>query len=115
MGDFGSVARSMEDAMSALNEIYLDFLMVTGTNPDRNRDYSFEKILPRTIKKLRQQSTFLRELYDRYIGINGMDNAHSLLLKKLSVQALKMADNPEKIARMLSDFYSNISSLGTVL
>lgn len=114
LGDFGAVARSIGDAMSALNEIYLDFLMVTGTNPDRNRDYSFEKILPGTIEKLRQQSKSLRELYGRYIGINGMDNSHSLLIKKLSAQALKMADNPEKIAKLLSDFYSNVSSLGTV-
>jgi ABC-type glycerol-3-phosphate transport system substrate-binding protein len=115
LGSFADVIQKINSSMIQLNSIYLNFLMVTGSNPDQNRDYNFDKLLPDTLKDLKKQSAILSDLYKEYLKINGMDGSQSQQLEKLSKQTNQMAEKPEMIAKLLSDFNTNVSALGSLL
>ena len=50
LGELGGILQEAENIISEYNAIYRDILMLTGSSPDTNRDYQFEKIIPDTLE-----------------------------------------------------------------
>ena len=56
LGRMGDVVRQVEDILGAINTAYLDIIKLTGTNPDKYRDYGFTQVMPDTMKNMVIQS-----------------------------------------------------------
>lgn len=112
LGDLTELIKNINVSMNILNRIYLRLLMVTGPIPDKERDYSFETIIPEELKEMGRQSAALLKIYDDYIKVNDISSSQSTQLLSLSKQLKKMNEHPEKIAGLFYDFVTNISSLG---
>ncbi len=113
LGELTEFIQSVNASVNILNKIYMDLLMVTGPVPDKDRNYSFEKIIPDVLKKMNQQSIVLNQIYDDFIKLNEVSSSQTTQLLTLSKQLKKMSDNPEKIASLFYDFVINISILGS--
>lgn len=113
VGELDELVQKVNASLSNLNAIYLELLMLVGPSPDIYRDYMFEKRLPETIKKIKEQSIILNECYTEFKRINGQEGPYSQQLKNFSNQLKKMNEKPETIASNFGDFVNNISSLGT--
>lgn len=47
VGKWADVLRAVEESNRRLNDMYIQIVMVTGTSPDKYRDYDLEKANPR--------------------------------------------------------------------
>ncbi|MBR2111453.1 MAG: hypothetical protein IJ950_00605, partial [Helicobacter sp.] len=60
IGEMGEIVREVQQTLDAINDCYLNILQLTGTNPDKYRDYGFSRVMPDTMIDMIIQS---RELY----------------------------------------------------
>jgi ABC-type glycerol-3-phosphate transport system substrate-binding protein len=115
LGELSDVVSRVNDSIVALNQIYRDFLMIIGPNPDSNRDYQFKALLPNDLTALMTESAKLKEIYKDFVDLNGIGGSQAQILNNIAVMTEKLAKNPNKIASMFSDFSNNISALGTFI
>lgn len=113
LGEMAEIIQRVEESMEVLNDIYLSFLMLIGPNPDKYRDYQFKTYLPEEIEALKVQSKELEKLYEDYLKLCETGGSQVQSLKNLSDLTAKMADKPNKIASLFSEFSDSISALGT--
>lgn len=97
-----------------LNAAYREILLITGSSPDQDRDYNFEKAIPETIDQLKTEYERLKNVYNSIKNENS-STSYISIINKLLFQLEKMYENPSVIAKNLSQFKSNIGSLGTWL
>lgn len=112
-GDMGEVLGVVRDVLAELNTIYREIIMVTGTSPDTMRDYHFEEMLPQTLANMKAQSVRLEKLRQALESYTGQANGNAPILGTLIRQLEQMSREPDKIARNLSYYKTNIGSLGT--
>ncbi|MDR0909185.1 MAG: extracellular solute-binding protein [Spirochaetaceae bacterium] len=115
LGDLGVLLNTMEESVFRLNEIYRKILVLTGPEPDPYRDYRVDFVYPEVIRAMQLESKILYKLVDdltAYAGERGSQTAVALTLAK---QCQLLARRPDRIPRTLSNFKSNISSLGDSL
>ncbi|QUI22291.1 extracellular solute-binding protein [Vallitalea pronyensis] len=115
LGDLSHIIRVVEDSVYQLNSIYRKILMITGSSPDKYRDYALDKKLPKEMEVLTYQSNVLAEVSNMLIEQVGKKGANSAILDKLSYQLKDFAQKPYKIPKSFKTFKDNISSLGTWL
>lgn len=112
LGDISKYLRSAEKSVYELNQAYRKIIMITGVNPDINRDYLLEKQLPNVINIFKQNSEDLKKLSTDLALTSGEKSSFTGLLDTLSYQLKNMAEKPELIPRKLTDFNYNVTSLG---
>lgn len=113
-GGYAEVLSALNDSLTALNGIYRSLLMITGPEPDINRDYSFKKLIPETVEQMGVERDRLAEVLDQIARISENNGSQVTVINTLIVQLGKMYDKPEKaIAENLESFQSNLSALGT--
>jgi ABC-type glycerol-3-phosphate transport system substrate-binding protein len=115
LGEMSTIIEKVNSVMNELNATYMNFLMVTGPNPDINRDYAFDKALPNELVALGRESEELKAIYNDLLKLNGMGGMQAQLIDTLAKQTEKMSKNPEKIGGLFNDFVTNLSSLGSLI
>jgi len=115
LGDVADYLGEMEEVLIALNEMYREILMITGSSPDLYRDYQFDKQIPHVIEEMKVRADQLRNAVKGLEELAGSGGEQTALLKKLALQLENMHKKPSKIAELLSTFKSNIGALGTWL
>lgn len=113
LGDTADIIREVEEVVVDLNTIYRRILMITGANPDKKRDYQFEKIIPDTLSEMVVQADKLINIIDNLAEISGGKGEKTAQLAKLENQVRRMAKDPEEIASRFNSFKDNIAALGT--
>lgn len=113
LGDMGELVQKADDLLLRLNHVYREIIVITGTSPDTYRDYYLERELPDTIAALGVLSKELSALSARLTELTGKRSEQNSLLDRLALQAGQMSEKPARIAKLLSTFKSNLSSLGT--
>ncbi|MGB8455809.1 MAG: hypothetical protein WCD89_26275 [Anaerocolumna sp.] len=113
LGDMGDVLRRVEDSVVSLNEIYRKILMITGANPDKYRDYEFEKLIPGTLGDMKVQAAELESLVDKMTELTGKKCERAVQLEKLAYLVGRMVDNTDEIPGKFKYFKDNIAALGT--
>lgn len=114
LGDYSNVIAQISNILTELNAVYTDIVMVTGPEPDVDRDYQFEKSIPDVIENIGKLSKKLREIEDELevlTGENGGEN--TAVIRRLYLQMEKMVEEPETISKRLKNYMSDLSSLGT--
>ncbi len=113
LGSIADVIREMEGCILMLNDIYRSVLMITGTEPDFNRDYQIARRIPGIEDTLLAQ----KALIDRHIvlleEIAGQRSDKEAILITMSAQLQELARDIEDIPRKQKDFKTNIGALST--
>lgn len=112
MGESAHIINRASEILDELNNIYIDIVMVTGTDPDTNRDYGIKKLLPDVLEKMESLSNDLKELNEYQNQVTGLSTGNATF-ERLYEQLDRMVKEPEKVPHRLKNFLTNITSLGT--
>lgn len=115
LGKMGEIVRKIEDILSNVNNDYLEIIKLTGTTPDKYRDYGFRNIMMPTLKNMVRQSLRLEELAVELTEIAGEKSSNVGTLQKISILLEEMGTEDDEIAKNLSQLKSHIGTLGTFL
>lgn len=114
LGDMGEILEESTDILAQLNKIYREILVLTGASPSVYRDYKLTEYIPDTVENINTQHKRILVLIDRLAEISGEQNSENIgTLRTIEKQLQSMYAAPDKIARKLSFFKTNIGSLGT--
>ncbi|MBQ2677015.1 MAG: ABC transporter substrate-binding protein [Clostridia bacterium] len=114
-GQMGPFLRDAEDCLTTLNEMYRKILIVTGSEPDKYRDYKLEQLMPDVIEQFDVQAKRLDDIVAGILSYTKKKGSDLATLETMSRQLKKMYEKPQDIAKNLSYFKTNIGSLGTWL
>ncbi|MBE6548018.1 MAG: extracellular solute-binding protein [Ruminococcaceae bacterium] len=122
LGKMGEIISDVQNALDAINNDYLTILRLTGTTPDKNRDYKFSTVMPDQLADMVRQSKVLNNddpdkpgVAQKLTSLAGQKSSHVGTLQKVADLLYEMATNEEEIARNLARLKSYIGTLGTFL
>ena len=114
LGSMGSLVAQVETILEEINADYLNILMLTGAEPDDYRDYGFKRVMPDVVEDLVEKGVVLYELVAELENMSGIKGSMAATLEKVAWLLDRMGNDPEnEIAKNLTQFKSNIGSLGT--
>lgn len=113
LGDLGLILNDMQDSVYQLNEIYRKILVLTGTNPDRYRDYRIQDVYPEVIDAMELESKRLFKIIDDIVAFTGQKAEQVGSMVTLAEQLETFVAKPNKIPVSFIKFKENISALGT--
>ncbi len=112
LGVFAELIYEVEDSTKILNDLYRDIVVITGTAPDRYRDYQLTKRLPHLIPTAQQELERLNTLLKNIQTLAGTNSDKTAVISKTIVQLEDMIKNPDDIARKIASLKDNITALG---
>ena len=115
LGSMSELVREIEDILTTLNNDYLSILKLTGTSPDKNRDYSFNRLLPDTMMSMMDQADRLELVSEELKKTSGDASTYTGICDKLVALLRRMAVDEDQVAKNLTNFKSYVGSLGTFL
>lgn len=115
LGDLGDILNRMQDSVYRLNEIYRKILVLTGTTPDKYRDYKIEQIYPEVIEGMELESKRLYKIVDDIVAFTGQKESQAAIIQTLAEQLERFIKDPYKIPKSFTNFKDNISALGTAV
>lgn len=114
LGSYSNMISRVSDALNGLNDIYTGIMIVTGADPDTDRDYQFEKNIPDVLEQMEVSLAELQELEEELEHLSGETGGeNTAVIRRLCTDLEKMLEDPESISKRLSNFMSDITSLGT--
>ncbi len=113
LGDLGHILNEMQDSVYRLNSIYRKILVLTGTTPDRYRDYKIAQIYPEVINAMDLESKRLYKMVDETVAYSGQKASQTAPMLTLAQQLARFVDNPDRIPKSFQNFKDNISAMGT--
>ena len=111
LGEMTDIIKDCRVILSDINAIYRRIITITGTSPDRYRDYRLGEKLPDVIEKTGSAAKELKGIIKRLEGLKSSGN-ESGSLSRLAIQLERFYEDPDKITVQLSQFQSNISAMG---
>jgi len=114
LGNYAEELARLDETLAELNKLYTDIVMVTGPNPDADRDYQFEKSIPDVIENMEKLSKALKEIEKSLDKLSGETGGSSTATVKRLYRSLdQMFKEPELISKKLGNFSNDITSLAT--
>lgn len=110
LGTLAEVLGEMQQTVYALNNVYREIIMITGTEPDFYRDYHLETAIPGLTERLAQLSDELTGYQARMDKLFGAESTAGEIIQLLVYQLDRFAAYPYKIQNGLTTFQTNISS-----
>ncbi|MBQ4155362.1 MAG: extracellular solute-binding protein [Clostridia bacterium] len=115
LSELGDYLSRTNDVLTSINEIYRKIIKITSTEPDKNRDYQLDELIPEDIEAIGQNAQILQEIVDGITAYAGEKSSGLAIIDTLIRQMTKMYEDPDEIAKELSYFKTNVGSLGTWL
>lgn len=116
LGDLAPVYKQLNDFIFDMGQLYIDIIMITGESPDANRDYILFKQLPGFNDKLKEFSKTLNDMSDKFYKITGEKSNQFVAAFNNADRLMKsMLDNPYKSHLYVSDYYTQYTTLGSLL
>lgn len=113
LGEMGPVLRETNDILDNLNQIYREILTITGSSPDKYRDYRLDKLIPQTIESMKAQRERLSAVQGTLLSVTGQKGNDLSVFDTLIRQLDGFVADADKIPAGFSYFKTNIGSLGT--
>lgn len=113
IGDISEIVSTLNETVKELNNNYRRILMITGSNPDANRDYQLDKTVPEVIESFEKQYKTLDMLSEQLYKTTGDKGTAYSRLQKESVQLKSFVKDPDSIPERMSSFRDNISDLAS--
>jgi len=112
LGDVGAIIQEAEIGIRNLNSIYRSILSVTGSSPDRYRDYQIRRNLPQLESQLKAEKDRLDQILEDLTKISGDIGDREAGLLTLRDQLKAILKDLELTPRHLNQLKQNIASLG---
>ena len=113
LGDLAELLGRINDTVTVLNTIYLKIQQITGADPDEYRDYNFVNLIPDEMNQLLKEAENLKEIGTKLEEIAGMKGSNISTLEEIWNQLEQMGKDEDVIAANMSDFKTNIGTLGS--
>ncbi len=114
-GNLASVFGEVQNCLDIMNTLYRNIMMITGANPDKQRDYEIGNVLPNTKETCADLSKQLYSAVDKIVKETGNKGSETAALEKMAIQLEEFSEDVETIPQRLSAFNSNISSIASWL
>ena len=111
LGPYAPLLAETQGCIRALQQIYRRVRMLVGTTVDQDRDHEIPQQFPEWETLLRQQYDALSALTERTQALGGGRGSGYGEYRRLLLQIESFLEDPERIAKRLDAFSSNISSL----
>lgn len=113
LGDVGEILERLQDSVYRMNTMYRKVLVLTGTTPDKFRDYSIDSIYPEVIEAMGLESKRLYQIVDDFVAYSGQKSDKIATVQTLATQLERFSKRADKIPKTLTNFKDNITALGT--
>lgn len=113
LGEVGDVIHELEDSVYRLNLIYRTILVLTGANPDADRDYEIDVVYPEEVEAMMQESRRLYKLVDEFIKITGQKSNQITPAENLAQQLEKFYKYPDRITKNFVNFKDNTTTVAS--
>ncbi len=117
LGDYASEINRIQDVIDDLNALYREIIKRTGISPDPYIDYFAKNegkaFIQRAVSEFSRCIDILYDVSANIQEISGEKSSETTSLETMAVQLKQFVKNYRKIQKSLSDFSTNISSLGT--
>ena len=112
-GRFADTLQVVQESVTELNTICRHITMVTGISPDLYRDYDFSTQIPDLNERLTTVREQLKSELERLSGMMDTSGSELVTIEETIRQLEQFIEKPRSIPSGLSNFRTNISSLGT--
>ncbi len=114
LGSLKNSIQSVENSLNIINDCYLQVLQLTGADPDENRDYRFDEILPDVLYSFLQQAKALAQERKNLEALCGTNGSHIATLDTIALLLVQMgSDNGDNVAKNMGTLKSYLGTLGT--
>lgn len=114
LGSLKELIQRVELAMDKVNTCYLRILQLTGADPDENRNYDFENVMPDVLIELLDQAIELKKVSEEFEALCGTKGSHIATLDTVAILLNRMGkDEGYEIAANMSNLKSYLGTLGT--
>ncbi len=111
VGSMSAVLDKVDQIVYRMNEIYRRIMMITGTDPDTNRDYYLDREIPQLADWLKEQAAELEEAADMVQEEYGRRTSEAEKFIRVADMLRDFADEPADIAMRFSEMRNEISTL----
>lgn len=112
MGDMTPILQQIDRDSALLSEYYRKIIMITGVEPDLNKEYDLHKTIPGLLETFTTVRDNMDKLAERMIAISGKRSSVVNKFLSISEQLTKMIKRPDNISRKLDELQSAMSDLG---
>ncbi len=113
LGEIGDILNRMNDSVYRMNQMYRKILVLTGTEPDENRDYNLDEKYPDVIEAMNVEAKVLYKIIDDLVAYTGESGSQVSSALTLATQLERFYEDPDRIPAGLNNFKDNASSLGS--
>lgn len=117
LGDYASEIAKIQAIIDDLNGAYRKIIQKTGISPDPYMDYfknaSGKKLIAELKVTFQECIDVINEVSTNITKISGEKSSETASLETMAIQLAQFIKDETKIQKNLSDFSTNISSLGT--
>ena len=111
-GPLSQVCGTLNDLVYELADFYRSIVMITGENPDLNRDYNLFKQIKDYDKRLKGYADILDDMMKELSNIAGNDSGSGLtILRNMKDVIERMRDNKYYAHQYKDRYYSNYAAL----
>lgn len=115
IGQLSEIVSLVDETVYQLNAAYRKIVMMTGTTPDRYRDYQLDVNIPEVFEIFERQAETLTQCDEMLVETTGKRGSMNGILQTLSRQLKDFVEKPETVQTRLSSYKDNVGSLGAWL
>src|SRR5690554_902874 len=113
IGVYGSVARSVDEVILSLRELYRDVVMKTGVSPDPYQDYLLHRYIRNLNERIQDNIDSLEWVLKEVVEISGERGSLVGSIERTLLQLKNFLKTEKNIQNGLQEFEQNISALGS--
>ena len=114
-GPTSNIMSELQNNINELNELYRKIMIITGSSPDVNRDYSLETQIPGLEEMMIKLSKKLDSLYETIEKKIQTSGSQASSIKEMSLMLQELAARPTTIPERFNSFKASIESLSSLL
>lgn len=114
-GPFAEAIIKVQGLVSDLTDIYRSIVMITGVNPDKNREYNLKRDIPQLMQALTEVQKGLTEGKELLEGESGKRSGELSSITTLLTQVDSFLEEPDTIPVRLGTFKGNIDALSSLM
>lgn len=114
-GNTAELNQVLQQSVTALNTIYRNIIMITGSSPDTYRDYCLDQEIPNLIGDMTAQRDVLKQQYENLQNKYGGRDSDTATIQRLIAQLTAFIEDADTITDSITTFSDNISSLSSLV
>ncbi len=113
LGDMADILLDVTESLNTITDIYVKILMITGTDPDKYRDYGFYNVIPNEMNELLAQSKKLYDIADKLQKEVGSGGSYTATLRTVAQLLERMGESDSKVAANVDNLKENLGTVGS--